>query len=53
MENKTDSTPPINGRLLIELRDGRLTLYPITNTDEETRVLLAAILDHVAEAIRN
>jgi hypothetical protein len=42
----------VDGRLLLELRDGRLTLYPITGSDEETRVLLAAVLNHIQSAIK-
>jgi len=43
----------IEGRALLELRDGKLTLFPITDTDEQTEDLLNAIFDHIAEAIRN
>ncbi len=43
---------PINGRVLVELRDGHVTLFPITETDQETAELLDALLHHVAEAIR-
>ena len=43
---------PINGRVLVELRDGHVTLFPVTETDEETAELLDAILNHIAEAIR-
>ena len=32
-----------SGRLILELRDGRLTLCPVTNSDEETRRLLEAM----------
>jgi len=45
--------PAIEGRALLELRDGKLTLFPITDTDEQTEDLLNAIFDHIAEAIRN
>jgi hypothetical protein len=41
----------VEGRLLLELRNDRLTLYPITDSDEETRVLLAAVLNHIQSAI--
>jgi hypothetical protein len=33
----------LNGRLLFELKDGRLSLYPLTDSDEETEILIAAI----------
>ena len=32
---------------------GKVILFSIANTDEEARALLAAIMDHIAEAIRN
>jgi hypothetical protein len=41
----------VEGRCLLELRDGRLTLSPVTQTDEETEELLNAILQHMLEAI--
>jgi len=37
----------INFRLLIEARKGKVAVYPIAETDEETRVLLAAVLDQL------
>jgi hypothetical protein len=49
MDNLYSNEPqPVNGRVLLELHDGKLTLFPITKTDEETRVLVAAILEHIA-----
>jgi hypothetical protein len=41
----------VEGRCLLELRDGHLTLSPITQTDEETEELLNAILQHMVETI--
>jgi hypothetical protein len=41
----------VEGRLILELRNGRLILYPITGSDEETRVLVAAVLGHIQRAI--
>lgn len=49
--NQQTVKPDVEGRLLLELRGGHLTVYPVTNTDEETRVLLAAVLDHIRLAI--
>jgi len=43
--------PSVEGRCLLELRDGHLTLSPITQTDEETEELLNAILQHMVETI--
>jgi hypothetical protein len=36
-----------SGRLIFELRDGLLILYPLTNSDEETTKLLKAISDRL------
>jgi len=41
----------VEGRLLLELREGQLTLYPITDTDEQTRELLLAVFNHIKRAI--
>jgi len=43
--------PSVEGRLILELRDGRLNYYPATNSDEETRELLDAVFDHIKRAI--
>jgi hypothetical protein len=41
------SSPPINGRLILELKNGRLILYPVANSDRETTDLLTAIRDRI------
>jgi hypothetical protein len=52
VEQYRESGDKVNGRLLIELVDGKITIYPITETDEQTRVVLAALLDRIADAVR-
>jgi hypothetical protein len=48
----TDSSPAVNGRVLLELIDGKITVYPIADTDEQARAILAAVLDHIAGNLR-
>jgi hypothetical protein len=44
-ENTPTEEP--NGRVLLELKDGRLAVYPMAETDEETARLLEAISKRV------
>jgi|RhiMetdeSRZDD1v2_1073273.scaffolds.fasta_scaffold43469_7 hypothetical protein len=39
------SSLPINGHLILGIKNGRLILCPVTNSDRETADLLSAIRD--------
>jgi hypothetical protein len=36
---------PINGKLIFDVKDGRLRLFPVVNADQELARLLAAFRD--------
>jgi hypothetical protein len=44
---KSQKSQGPSGRLVLELKDGRLVLYPMTDSDEETAKLLRAIADRL------
>jgi hypothetical protein len=37
----------MNGHLILQFKDGRLTLHPVANSDEEMTDLLSAIRDRI------
>jgi hypothetical protein len=48
MKNTSTDTPNASGKIILELRDGRLFFCPVGASDEEVDGLLSAIRDRIA-----